>query len=463
MTKLTLCTIARNEEANLQGCLDSVAPWVDEIIVVDTGSTDRTVEIATAMGAKIVYHPWQDDFSAARNAALTAVSEGFILVLDADEQLGPDAGRKIREAIEQPEFDGFRLPLYNADSLDATHEQVLSGANCIGPATLLERLLRYTPDMQWEGIIHEHLTKWFSSGRTIVELDAPIIHYGSVPEVRRRLNKSTRNLKLLKKICDDQPDNCLYLNYYAQELINNEMYDLGSQTIDKAWAIVDGLKNNGRPIAMAITAAVARVAFLMEKDNFDEIEHVLNRARELAGDHPSLHLMTATVHMRRWAVTPAHLRTEQLLDNALEESNICFSFQGKALIAPAMPGVCSWAPLLRIGTVQLIRKDFEAAFDTFDRALGLSTGNVEAILGRAEALIGVEQTMVALNELMPLMSHRITDAWILASWGAYQAEDYESLETMLANARHLHRTADILCVHRLEILDALESVSAAAA
>ena len=69
---LSLCVIARNEEAMLSGCLESVAGVVDEIVVVDTGSTDRTIEVALAHGARVLEKPWTDDFSAARNAALDA-------------------------------------------------------------------------------------------------------------------------------------------------------------------------------------------------------------------------------------------------------------------------------------------------------------------------------------------------------------------------------------------------------
>ena len=89
MIRISLCLIARDEERFLPGCLASVSGVVDEIVLADTGSTDRTVEIARAAGATVVHHAWDEDFSAARNAALAAATGDWILLLDADERLAP--------------------------------------------------------------------------------------------------------------------------------------------------------------------------------------------------------------------------------------------------------------------------------------------------------------------------------------------------------------------------------------
>src|SRR5262249_27469433 len=86
---VSLCMIVRNEEAPLLRCLASVKPVVSEIIVVDTGSTDRTREVATALGAKVFQLPGNGDFSEARNASLANATGEKILVIDADEVLSP--------------------------------------------------------------------------------------------------------------------------------------------------------------------------------------------------------------------------------------------------------------------------------------------------------------------------------------------------------------------------------------
>ena len=87
MPTISLCMIVKNEEKHIARCLDSVAELVDEIIIVDTGSTDRTVEIASNYTAKVYSHPWTDDFSEARNYSFSKASMDYCMWMDADDIL----------------------------------------------------------------------------------------------------------------------------------------------------------------------------------------------------------------------------------------------------------------------------------------------------------------------------------------------------------------------------------------
>ena len=86
-TTISLCMIVKNEGHNLHRCLQSVQGFVNQIIVVDTGSEDNTVEIARSYGAEVHFFEWCDDFAAARNHSLSFATGDWILVLDADEKL----------------------------------------------------------------------------------------------------------------------------------------------------------------------------------------------------------------------------------------------------------------------------------------------------------------------------------------------------------------------------------------
>ena len=97
--KVSLCMIVRNEERNLPSCLAGVAELVDEIIVVDTGSTDGTKEQAAKWDAKVFDFPWVDDFSAARNESLRHATGDWILWLDADDRLDAINCRRLREVL----------------------------------------------------------------------------------------------------------------------------------------------------------------------------------------------------------------------------------------------------------------------------------------------------------------------------------------------------------------------------
>src|SRR5207245_5074676 len=95
-TKVSLCMIVKNEEANLGACLASVADLVDEIILVDTGSTDKTKEIAAQFGARVFDFPWVDSFAAARNECLRHATGAWIFWLDADDRLDEDNRQRLR-------------------------------------------------------------------------------------------------------------------------------------------------------------------------------------------------------------------------------------------------------------------------------------------------------------------------------------------------------------------------------
>ncbi len=109
MTKLSLCVIARDEGAYLERCLQSVAAIVDEIVLVDTGSTDNTRAIAAQFGARIFNFDWVDDFSQARNYALAQAGGNWILVLDADETIAARDHLRLRELVTRAQADGYSL------------------------------------------------------------------------------------------------------------------------------------------------------------------------------------------------------------------------------------------------------------------------------------------------------------------------------------------------------------------
>ena len=139
--KLSLCMIVKNEAATLPKCLNSVQGVVDEMIILDTGSSDRTPHIAQEFGAKVYHFQWCDDFSAARNAALQYVTGDWILVLDADETLTPSIIPQIRSAIESEEY-----LLINLVRQEVGAEQ--------SPYSLVSRLFRNHPQIHFQRPYH---------------------------------------------------------------------------------------------------------------------------------------------------------------------------------------------------------------------------------------------------------------------------------------------------------------------
>jgi tetratricopeptide (TPR) repeat protein len=139
--KLSFCAIVKNEAANLPQCLASVRDVVDEIVILDTGSTDETIAIAESFGAVVEQMDWPNDFSVARNQAMQYVSGDWVLVLDADESLVPEVVPLVRSAIEQPSYLAINLVRYEIGA-----EQ--------SPYSLVSRLFRRHPEVYFTRPYH---------------------------------------------------------------------------------------------------------------------------------------------------------------------------------------------------------------------------------------------------------------------------------------------------------------------
>src|SRR5262249_16337399 len=111
---ISLCMIVRDEERCLRECLESIRPWVDEMVVVDTGSTDRTKAIARDCGARVFDVPWVPEFAAARNAGLEQAHGDWIFWMDADDVISTDCAKQLRELVRRhPKRDvAFQMPVH---------------------------------------------------------------------------------------------------------------------------------------------------------------------------------------------------------------------------------------------------------------------------------------------------------------------------------------------------------------
>jgi len=187
---LTLAIIARNEERVIARCLGSARSIASEMIVVDTGSNDATPDLASKSGAKVIHHPWQDDFSTARNRALSESTGKWILVLDADEYLPPESAAAITELLQKTPHPDRAFHLVNKSSSD-------SGRT--GASGHIVRLFPNDPRIRYEWPVHEQVvTSLQRAGFPVIDTNIEIIHTGySDPSTNAA--KQSRNLRILEK------------------------------------------------------------------------------------------------------------------------------------------------------------------------------------------------------------------------------------------------------------------------
>jgi tetratricopeptide (TPR) repeat protein len=203
MGLLSLAMIVRNEADRLGACLASVRGLVDEMVVLDTGSTDATLEVATGFGAHTDRIAWTDDFAAARNESLRRCTGDWILVLDADERLDPRGTGAIREALQRGHAKGFLLTVRNY--LPSGAYLGIHGGAKPNPggfpgterlAYMTEfpalRLVRRHERLRYSGRIHELLDPSFEAlGWRAEPLGAVIHHFGKAEPTREQAKQDT--------------------------------------------------------------------------------------------------------------------------------------------------------------------------------------------------------------------------------------------------------------------------------
>ncbi len=191
--KISVCYIVKNESRNLPISIESLQKQVDEIVIVDTGSTDNTIEIAKSYGAKIFECEWNNDFSTPRNLALDNATGDWIIFLDADEYFPNDSGKNIRAIIEQADKHDKEGLLVNLVNIDVDRD------NKVMDTTYILRMYKNMKGCRYHGRIHEELRK--SDGNTIGKVTMiptnllELYHTGYSAKIN--MDKARRNLKLL--------------------------------------------------------------------------------------------------------------------------------------------------------------------------------------------------------------------------------------------------------------------------
>jgi glycosyltransferase involved in cell wall biosynthesis len=195
---VTLCMIVKNEENHLASCLNTIQGFPSEVIIVDTGSTDRTVEIAQAMGAKVKQFTWIDDFAAARNASIEEAKGKWIFWLDADDRISPDNLIRLKQWLTFGQADVY------ACQIASKNLEVGSARTSVRHL----RLFRNGVGLQFFGSIHESLAL-AKADRKLIIADTNIVieHTGYEVDKQMLRAKARRNLAIIQQCIDEEPEN----------------------------------------------------------------------------------------------------------------------------------------------------------------------------------------------------------------------------------------------------------------
>ena len=219
---LSLAMIIKDEEDFLPGALDSALGWVDEIVVVDTGSSDRSVEIARSRGAKVSFFPWTGSFSEARNESIRQARGDWIAILDADERFVSPEPERIREHL----VPSAKHP-YQALMLNVVNRQLDGSAT---HSFFSPRIFPRHENLGYEGRIHNNFGALDGSDPPFdfircfgLEID----HLGYDPVIYKKKEKLARNLELLERAAADEPEIPRYRFYLGREYVQAQRPEEG--------------------------------------------------------------------------------------------------------------------------------------------------------------------------------------------------------------------------------------------
>lgn len=231
--KLSVCLIVKNEEQNIPRCLNSIKGEVDEIVVVDTGSTDRTKEIASNFNCKIIDFKWCNDFSKARNVSIDNATNEWILFLDADEEIPREDLLRLKNRMRKEE---------NAEAYFFKLINFIKGKD-IGSAVVL-RAFKNRPEYRFKGALHEQIIDSIENAKKgiVIPTEIRIFHYGYDEEAVDISIKSKRNLEILLSYDENKKD-----GYYYYALGNEygriNQYEDAIEMYEKSLAITNYKKS----------------------------------------------------------------------------------------------------------------------------------------------------------------------------------------------------------------------------
>jgi len=326
--RLTACYIVRDDAVHLKKSIESLRAYVDELIVLDTGSVDGSADTAAALGARVYHFVWNDDFAAARNAALAHVRGDWVVFLDADEYFTPETAGNLRDVVHAADASGAQVLLVPWKNIDEDTGEVLLDS-------FAPRIFKYGEERRYVGRIHEELRDRGAVIKAIATLQPErleLIHTGYSATLTRA--KGERNLRLLLAEMEtgENPERCL--RYLA------ETYDrLGDARMAEHYALRDIACGRQHTVYASSSYRILLHLYGAHPQLRDRRRSIAARAAEEFPELPELHAELAEACAACYDYAAAIRAAETALDTpmpqgGLEPSN--FTAEGAAQLRRRM-------------------------------------------------------------------------------------------------------------------------------
>jgi len=406
--RLSVCMIVKNEERFLGQCLASVKDIADELIVIDTGSTDRTVEIARQHGAHVGHFEWCNDFAAARNASIAPATGDWILYLDADEELNSDFVSGLTKLLNNREVNLYRLALVN-------HHQ----GEC--SKSYVPRLYRNMPGIAFTGCVHEgvftHIEKVSSCWQMCsVFGELVITHYGYEQKVMQERDKLKRNHDLLVKAIKETPNEFYFHMQLGLELGRMGKKEESFQEYDLALNLAETIGFNKITPEVRETLLTQYSAYLLKDQRYQEVVQVLSGRLATVAELSASQLMVRARALISLKSYPA----------AFNDVKIAFKSRNSPTLFPSAVNASSLALEAIAGEVYYLNGHFHESIQFFEKALTSPRVELRTMLAYAECLDRIGETQKSLKFLLTQVETKkcIPEIW---AHGAKILARHESL------------------------------------
>lgn len=351
---VSLCMIVKDEERYLRRCLSSVQDMIDEMIIIDTGSKDATIDIAKEFGAIIETIEWHQDFSEARNRSLSLATKDWILVLDADEYLRQEDRDKLIEALNDFSNEGYIIKTLNYNTED--NNSFITNLN--------QRIFKNNHNYHYTGAIHEQVTCIDSSKQngTFKIIDVGFYHMGYVPSVVKSKNKMYRNLDILKKVAVEDPTNDFTLFNLA-----NEYSQLGQE--DEALRLYNEVYYKGDfTVGFMPKLMMFRLQCLMNQKKYDEALQAIAEGLQIYPDFTELMYFRGIIERQDGEVIKAIRSFEKCLEMGkpraqLEFQELCYGL----------------GPAFALAEIYEEQQDYQMAISYYNKCLSIDPSKYQVL------------------------------------------------------------------------------------
>ncbi|GMQ64318.1 TPR domain-containing glycosyltransferase [Vallitalea sp. AN17-2] len=354
--------IVKNEEKYLVKCLESVKELVDEMIIVDTGSIDSTVDIAKKFGAKILHYTWDNNFSNARNFSLKYASKDWILLMDGDDEFAKE------------DYSKF-IQLVNTSSKDAHYFKTLSYAGKIKNNNIITnlnlRLLKNNKKYKFRGAIHEQITpiEGKMDYNNCSSEDIKIYHYGYLTDVAKDKNKRKRNITIIEKALENDPHNPFHIFNLGNEYYAMDKKEKALELYNKVYAKV--VTTSGYYSKLIIR----RIMCLDELGRYSDALQGIEEGLKIYEKFVDLELIRGWIYMKLKRFTLA-----------IDAFNSCLKIVSPPIELEFINGANTVRPLQALGDIYYQFEDYEKAYSYYEKMLTYAY-NIELPMSKIASIL----------------------------------------------------------------------------